>query len=34
MWKHTRQAGQWIVAGGLAQCRIFSKYLALQTTAE
>lgn len=30
MWTRTPQEGLWFIAGSLAQCRIFSKYLALQ----
>ncbi len=30
MWRPTGQPGAWFLAGGLAQCRIFSKVLALQ----
>ena len=30
MWKATPQKGLWFMAGSLAQCRIYSKYLALQ----
>jgi putative flavoprotein involved in K+ transport len=33
MWRPTGQAGLWFLAGGLAQCRIFSKVLALQIKA-
>jgi putative flavoprotein involved in K+ transport len=33
MWKRTAQKGLWFTAGSLAQCRIFSKYLALQIKA-
>jgi cation diffusion facilitator CzcD-associated flavoprotein CzcO len=33
MWKRTAQDGLWFHAGSLAQCRIFSKYLALQIKA-
>lgn len=33
MYTRTRQAGLWFIAGGLAQCRINSKYLALQIKA-
>jgi len=33
MFKRTRQEGLWFIAGGLAQCRINSKYLALQIKA-
>ena len=33
MYKRTPQAGLWFIAGGLAQCRINSKYLALQIKA-
>jgi hypothetical protein len=30
MYAHTGQPGLWFIAGSLAQCRINSKYLALQ----
>ena len=30
MWRRTRQPGLWFIAGSFAQCRIYSKYLALQ----
>jgi putative flavoprotein involved in K+ transport len=33
MYVRTRQPGLWFIAGGLAQCRINSKYLALQIKA-
>jgi cation diffusion facilitator CzcD-associated flavoprotein CzcO len=33
MYTRTGQAGLWFIAGGLAQCRIGSKYLALQIKA-
>lgn len=33
MWKRTAQSGLWFTAGSLAQCRIFSRYLALQIKA-
>src|SRR5687768_7137642 len=33
MWKCTPQQGLWFIAGGLGQCRIYSKYLALQIKA-
>ena len=33
MWRPTGQDGLWFLAGGLAQCRIFSKVLALQIKA-
>lgn len=33
MFKHTAQPGLWFIAGSLAQCRINSKYLALQIKA-
>jgi putative flavoprotein involved in K+ transport len=33
MWKRTPQQGLWFMAGSLAQCRIYSKYLALQIKA-
>ncbi|NOJ40248.1 flavin-containing monooxygenase [Bradyrhizobium australiense] len=33
MYKRTGQPGLWLIAGGLAQCRIGSKYLALQIKA-
>jgi cation diffusion facilitator CzcD-associated flavoprotein CzcO len=33
MFRRTAQPGLWFIAGGLAQCRIYSKYLALQIKA-
>lgn len=33
MWRPTAQKGLWFSAGSLAQCRIYSKYLALQIKA-
>ncbi len=33
MFKRTPQEGLWFIAGGLPQCRIYSKYLALQIKA-
>ena len=33
MWKKTAQPGLWFTAGSLAQCRIFSRYLAIQIKA-
>jgi len=33
MFKRTAQPGLWLCAGGLAQCRIGSKYLGLQIKA-
>lgn len=33
MWKRTAQPGLWFNAGSLAQCRIFSRYLAIQIKA-
>ncbi len=33
MWRPTGQQGLWFLAGGLAQCRIYSKVLALQIKA-
>jgi putative flavoprotein involved in K+ transport len=33
MFQRTRQPGLWFIAGSLAQCRIYSKYLALQIKA-
>ena len=33
MWRPTPQPGLWFTAGGLAQCRIYSKYLAMQIKA-
>jgi putative flavoprotein involved in K+ transport len=33
MWGPTRQDGLWFTAGSLAQCRIYSRYLALQIKA-
>lgn len=34
MYTRTPQRGLWFIAGSLAQCRIYSKYLALQITAQ
>ena len=33
MFCRTPQPGLWFIAGSLAQCRIYSKYLALQIKA-
>lgn len=33
MWKRTPQPGLWFIAGSLAQCRIYSKFMALQIKA-
>jgi cation diffusion facilitator CzcD-associated flavoprotein CzcO len=33
MWRRTAHPGLWFTAGSLAQCRIFSRYLALQIKA-
>jgi putative flavoprotein involved in K+ transport len=33
MFMRTAQPGLWFIAGSLAQCRIYSKYLALQIKA-
>lgn len=33
MFARTPQPGLWFIAGSLAQCRIYSKYLALQIKA-
>ena len=33
MWSRTRQPGLWFTAGSLAQCRIYSRYLAIQIKA-
>jgi cation diffusion facilitator CzcD-associated flavoprotein CzcO len=33
MWRRTAQDGLWFTAGSLAQCRIFSRYLAIQIKA-
>jgi putative flavoprotein involved in K+ transport len=33
MYKRTPQQGLWFIAGGLPQCRINSKFLALQIKA-
>jgi putative flavoprotein involved in K+ transport len=33
MWRRTAQPGLWFTAGSLAQCRIYSQYLALQIRA-
>jgi cation diffusion facilitator CzcD-associated flavoprotein CzcO len=34
MWRRTAQPGLWFTAGSLAQCRIFSRYLAIQIKAQ
>lgn len=34
MWRPTAQPGLWFHAGSLYQCRVFSKYLALQIAAQ
>ena len=34
MFRRTPQPGLWLIAGSFAQCRIYSKYLALQIVAE
>jgi hypothetical protein len=33
MWTPTGQSGLWFTAGSLSQCRIYSKYLAMQIKA-
>jgi putative flavoprotein involved in K+ transport len=33
MWKRTGQEGLWLMGGSFAQCRIYSRYLALQIKA-
>ena len=33
MWRRTAQPGLWFTAGSLAQCRIYSRYLAIQIKA-
>jgi hypothetical protein len=33
MYTRTGQPGLWLMAGGLPQCRVYSKYLALQIKA-
>jgi putative flavoprotein involved in K+ transport len=33
MYKRTPQQGLWFIAGSLAQCRIYSRYMALQIKA-
>ena len=33
MWRPTGQEGLWFTAGSLAQCRIFSRFLAVQIKA-
>jgi len=33
MWRRLAQLGLWFTAGSLAQCRIFSRYLAIQIKA-
>ena len=34
MWKPTGQPGLWFIAGSFAQCRIYSKFLAMQIKAQ
>ena len=34
MWVPTAQAGLWFTGGSFAQCRMYSKYLALQIKAQ
>jgi putative flavoprotein involved in K+ transport len=34
MFVKTNQQGLWFIAGSLAQCRIFSKYLSFQISKE
>lgn len=34
MFTRTAQPGLWFIAGSFAQCRIYSKYLALQILAQ
>ena len=34
MWMQTGQPGLWFIAGSFAQCRIYSKFLALQIKAD
>jgi putative flavoprotein involved in K+ transport len=34
MWTRTGQAGLWFIGGSFAQCRVYSKYLALRIKAE
>jgi putative flavoprotein involved in K+ transport len=34
MFRRTAQPGLWFIAGSLAQCRIYSKYLAQQILAQ
>jgi putative flavoprotein involved in K+ transport len=33
MWMRTRQPGLWFTGGSFSQCRIYSKYLAMQIAA-
>ena len=33
LWRPTPQPGLWFIAGSLAQCRIYSRFLALQIKA-
>jgi hypothetical protein len=33
MWSRTSQPGLWLTGGAFSQCRIYSKYLALQIKA-
>jgi putative flavoprotein involved in K+ transport len=34
MFARTAQPGLWFIAGSFAQCRIYSKYMALQIKAQ
>jgi cation diffusion facilitator CzcD-associated flavoprotein CzcO len=34
MWQRTAQPGFWVMGGGLNECRIYSRFLALQIAAE
>jgi glycine/D-amino acid oxidase-like deaminating enzyme len=34
MWRRTAQAGLWVMGGSLIDCRLYSRYLALQIKAE
>jgi hypothetical protein len=34
MWKRTAQEHLWIMGGGLAECRLYSRFLALQVKAD
>jgi putative flavoprotein involved in K+ transport len=34
MWRRTPQDGLWVMGGGLNECRLYSRFLAVLITAE